>query len=152
MKLTRDAKIIIAEDSGPSLRRHVAELEKDKDVLQRIVDHGIKDYDLLVTGNKSLASERDELKSRCEGLQAELAEARSNAEKRATALEVKVRSAEPHSIDVASAAEKCLREFEGGPARKLEELHGLYACNIWIIGALCSLLPAEEPSVEDYLR
>jgi hypothetical protein len=59
---------IIAEDSRASLYRHVTELEKDKDALQHTVDHGIEDYDLLVTGNRSLLSERVELKSRCEGL------------------------------------------------------------------------------------
>jgi hypothetical protein len=152
MKLTRVDGTIIAEDSGASLRRCVVELEKDKDTLQRTVDHGIKDYNLLVMGNKSLASERDELKSRCKGLQAELAKTRSNAEKRVAALEVKVRSAEAHSIDVASTGEKHLREFEGGPVRTLEELHRLYAGNVQIIGGLCSPMPAVETSVEDYLR
>jgi hypothetical protein len=68
MKLTRAVGTIIVEDSGASLRRRVTELEKDKDVLQRVVDHGIKDYDLLVTGNKCVAFERDEFKSHCEGL------------------------------------------------------------------------------------
>jgi hypothetical protein len=29
------------------------------------VDHSIKDYNLLVMGNKSLLSERNELKCRC---------------------------------------------------------------------------------------
>jgi formiminotetrahydrofolate cyclodeaminase len=81
MKLTRVARTIIVEDSGTSLRRHVAKLEKDKDALQRAVDHGIEDYDRLVTGNKNLASECDELKSRCEGLQDELADARSTPRK-----------------------------------------------------------------------
>jgi hypothetical protein len=119
--------------------------------LQCTVDHGIEDYDRLVTGNKSLASERDELKSHCEGLQTELAEARSDTEKRVVVLEAKVRFAEAHNIDVGSAGEICLREFEGGLVRKLEELHGLYAGNLRIIGGLCSPMPAEEPSVEDYL-
>jgi hypothetical protein len=59
MKLTVAAETVIAEDSGVSLRKHIVELEKDKDMLQRIVDHGIKDYDLLVTGNKNLSSECD---------------------------------------------------------------------------------------------
>jgi hypothetical protein len=44
-----------------------------------------------------------------------------------------------------------LREFKGGLVRKLEELHGLYAGNIRIIGGLCSPMPVEEPSIEDYL-
>jgi hypothetical protein len=68
LKLTRAFRTIIAEDSRSSLCRRVAEHEKDKDALQRVVDHGIQDYDLLVKGNKNLASEHDELKSRCEGL------------------------------------------------------------------------------------
>jgi hypothetical protein len=152
MKLTRAAGTIIAKDSGASLHRRVTELEKVKDVLQCAIDHGIEDYDLLVTGNKNLSSERDELKSRCEGLQAELAEVHSDAEKRVAILEAKVRSVEAHNIVVASASEKRLREFEGGLVRKLEELHGLYSGNVRIISGLCSLMPVEEPSVEDYLR
>jgi hypothetical protein len=68
MKLSRATKTIIAEDSEASLRRCLAELEKDKYALRCTIDRGIKDYDLLVMGNKSLTSERDELKSRCEGL------------------------------------------------------------------------------------
>jgi hypothetical protein len=68
MKLTRAAGSIIAEYSGASLYRHVTELENDKDVLQRTVEHGIEDYDLLVIGNRSLLFEHVELKSRCEGL------------------------------------------------------------------------------------
>jgi hypothetical protein len=65
---------------------------------------------------------------------------------------VKVRSVIAHSIDVASSGEKHLWEFEGGLVRKLEELHRLYAGNIQIISGLCSPMPTEEPSVEDYLR
>jgi hypothetical protein len=68
MKLSRATKTIIAKDSEASLRRCLVELEKDKDALRCTIDRGIKDYDLLVMGNKSLTSERDELKSRCEGL------------------------------------------------------------------------------------
>jgi hypothetical protein len=151
MKLTRATRTIIAENSGVSLHRHVVELEKDKDTLQRVVDHGIEDYNLLVAGNKSLASEHDELKSHCEGLQAKLANTCSDTEKRVAALEAKVKFVEAHNIDVASARKKYLREFEGGLVRKLEELRGLYADNIRIIGGLCSPMPAEEPLVEDYL-
>jgi hypothetical protein len=79
MKLTSAAETIIAEDSGASLHNHVTELEKDKNVLQRVVDLVIEDYNLVVTGNKKLASEHDKLKHRCEGLKAELSEARSDA-------------------------------------------------------------------------
>jgi hypothetical protein len=152
MKLTRAAGTIIAADSGAPLHRRVAELEKDKDALQHAIDHGIKDYDLPLRDNKNLAFEHDELKYRCEGLQAELAEARSDAEKRVVILEAKVRSVKAHIIDVASAGEKRLREFKGGLVQKLGELHGLYSGNIRIIGGLYSLMTTEEPSVEDYLH
>jgi hypothetical protein len=152
MKLTRAIGTIIVEDSGASLHRCVAEHEKYKDALQHDIDHGIEDYNLLVIGNKSLASEYDELESQCKGLQAKLAKTHSDSRKRVAGLEVKVRSAEAHNIDVASGGEKHLREFECGLVRTLEELHGLYAGNIWIIGSLCSSMPTEEASVEDYLR
>jgi hypothetical protein len=79
--------------------------------------NSIKDYNLLVVDNKSLASGHDELKSRSEGLQAELANPCSDAKKRVAALEVKVKSAEAHIIDVASAGEKHFRKFEGGLVR-----------------------------------
>jgi hypothetical protein len=62
MKLTRATETIIVEDSGASLCKHIVELEKDKDTLQHGVDHGIKDYDLLMTANKSMSSENNELK------------------------------------------------------------------------------------------
>jgi hypothetical protein len=114
MKLTRTAETIIAEDSRASLHKCVTELEKDKDVLRRVVDHGIEDYNLLVAGNKSLASEHDELKSHCQGLQAKLANTRCDIKKRVATLEVEVKSAEAHNIDVVSIGEKHLREFEGG--------------------------------------
>jgi hypothetical protein len=79
--LIRAAKTIIAEDSGASLCRRIAELEEDKNTLQHAVDHSIEDYNLLVMGNKSLLSERNDLKCHCEDLQAALVEARSDAKK-----------------------------------------------------------------------
>jgi hypothetical protein len=57
----------------------MAELEKDKDALQLDVDHGINDNNLLVTGNKNLSPERDELKSHCDDQQDELVKVRSDA-------------------------------------------------------------------------
>jgi hypothetical protein len=66
--LTRAAKTIIAEDSGESLHRRIVELEDEKNTLQRVVDHSIEDYNLLVMGNKSLLSERNDFKCRCEDL------------------------------------------------------------------------------------
>jgi hypothetical protein len=52
--LTRGAKTIIAEDSRAQLLRRIVELEEDKNMVQRAVDHSVKDYNLLVMGNKSL--------------------------------------------------------------------------------------------------
>jgi FtsZ-binding cell division protein ZapB len=59
LKLTRAVETIIAEDSWALLRRHIAELEEDKNTLQHIVDHSIEDYNMLVMGNKSLLSKRN---------------------------------------------------------------------------------------------
>jgi hypothetical protein len=58
---------------------------------------------------------------------------------------VKVETAKAHS-------EECLRDFEVGLVRKLEEPCGLYFGNVRTIRGLCSQMPAEDPSVEDYLR
>jgi hypothetical protein len=56
--LARAAESIIAEDSGASLCRRIAELEEDTNTLQHIVDHSVEGYNLLVMGNKSLLSEQ----------------------------------------------------------------------------------------------
>jgi hypothetical protein len=95
---------IIAEDSGAPLRRRIAELEDDKNTLQRAVDSSIKDYNLLVMGNKSLLSERNELKCHCEDLHADLVEAHSDTKKRVADLEVKVKIANAYG-------KKRLRDF-----------------------------------------
>jgi hypothetical protein len=50
--------------------------------MQLAVHHGIEDYNLMVTGNKKLASKCDKLKHQCEGLQAQLSEARSNTKRK----------------------------------------------------------------------
>jgi SMC interacting uncharacterized protein involved in chromosome segregation len=126
MKLTSAAETIIAEDSGASLHNRVTELEKDKNALQRVVDLVIEDYNLVVTGNKKLASECDKLKHRCEGLKAELSEARSDAHKRIDNLEPRVRSVKACSVDVATDSKKRLGDFENDLVRKLEKMCGLY--------------------------
>jgi hypothetical protein len=58
--LTKAAKTIITEDSGASLRQRIVELEAEKNTLQRVVDNGIEDYDMLLEGNKSVLVERDD--------------------------------------------------------------------------------------------
>jgi hypothetical protein len=99
-----------------------------------------EDYELLVEGNRKLISQHDQLKHRCESLQAE---AHCDAEKQIADLQVRVRSAEAHRIDVAAKGEKKLRDFEGALVQKMEGLHQLYADNVWTIGDLCSLMPVE---------
>jgi hemerythrin-like domain-containing protein len=129
--LSRAAKTIIAKHSRVPLCRRIVELQEDKNTLQRALDHSIKDYNLLVMGNKSLLSEHNELKCCCEDLQAALVKVCSDAKKRVSDLEAKVETAKAHG-------EEHLRDFEDGLVRKLEELHGLYFGNVWTIRVLCS--------------
>jgi hypothetical protein len=62
--------------------------------LQRVVEQWTEDYDLVVSGNKKLASKCDQL-TRCEGLQNELALARSESEKCIYELEKRLASVKP---------------------------------------------------------
>jgi hypothetical protein len=116
------------------------------------VDNGVNDYNLLMEGNKSLLAERNDFRYRCEDLKAELAEVHSDAEKRTANLEVRVKAAEAHNIDVAATGEKRLRGFEGELIRDLAEQRALYVCKAQTIGGLCSLMPEGEPSAADYLH
>jgi hypothetical protein len=150
--LTKAAETINAEDSGASLRKHIAELKAEKNTLQHTVDNGIEDYDLLLEGNKSFLAERDNLRFRCEDLQAELAEVSSDTKKQIADLEVKVKSAEAHSVDVAAFGERHLKDFEDELIRDLAELRALYLHNAQAIGGLCSPMPEGEPSAVDYIR
>jgi SMC interacting uncharacterized protein involved in chromosome segregation len=152
VKLTKVAKTIIAEDSSDSLWKHIMDLEKDKGVLQCAVDHNTEDYDLMVAGNRKLASECDQLNLRCECLQAEVAQVCSNADKCIVDLEAKVKSIESHSVEIAAEGEKKLRDFESGLVQKLEGLREMYADKVQAIGGLCSPMSMEEPSVKDYLN
>jgi DNA repair exonuclease SbcCD ATPase subunit len=136
--LIRAAETIITEHSGTPLHRCIAELEEDRNALQRAVDHSIEDYILLVIGNKSLLSERNDLKSHCEDLQAALAKARSDAKKRVADLDARVKTVKAHS-------EKRLRDLEDELVRKLEKLHGLYAGNVRTIRGLCSQMLWRSP-------
>jgi hypothetical protein len=68
MKLTKVAESNITEDSGASLRKRIAEHEREKKALQVDVDHGTEDYKLVVAGSRKLSSEHDQLKICCEGL------------------------------------------------------------------------------------
>jgi uncharacterized protein YydD (DUF2326 family) len=121
----KTAEKIMAEDSGESLWKCIADLEAENsclkatttesaetiDMLQRSVDSGIEDYNLLQEGNKSLLGEHNELCYHTEDLEAELAKVHADAIEDIAALETKIESAEAHSGDVAPAGEKHLRDF-----------------------------------------
>jgi hypothetical protein len=97
--------------------------------LQRTVDIGVKDYALLMEGNKSLLAERDDLHHLCEGLEVEDVEVRSDAKKKVADLEMRVKSIKAHSIDIAAAGEEHLRDVEDELICDLAELHALYVRN-----------------------
>jgi uncharacterized protein YydD (DUF2326 family) len=104
--LTKVAKTIIVEDNRASLRKHIAELKTENSqlrdttaestktisTLQRVVDNGIEDYSLLMEGNKSLLAEHNDFYYCCEDLKAELAMVCSDAKKRTTDLEARVKA------------------------------------------------------------
>jgi hypothetical protein len=150
--LTKDAETIITEDSGASLRQHIAELKVQKNTLQHVVDNGIEDYDMMLEGNKSLLAECDDFRFCCEDLQVELAEVHSDAKKQIADLEAKVESAEAHSVNVAATGERRLKDFEDELIRDLVELLPLYVPNAQAIGGLCSPMHEGEPSAVDYLQ
>jgi hypothetical protein len=112
-----------------------------RSTLQQAMDNGVNDYNLLLVGNKSLLAECNDFHYHCEYLKVELAEARSDAQKKAVDLEVRVRAAEAHSIDVADTVEKRLKDFDGELIRDLAELCTLYVRNGRTIGGLCSPMP-----------
>jgi hypothetical protein len=150
--LTKTAEAIIAEDDGASLCEHNVELKVEKGALQRAVDSGIEDYDLLLEGNKSLLDVRNDLQYRCEDLHVELAEVRSDAKKRIADLEAKVKTTEAHNIDIAAVGKKRLKGFEDELICNLAELRSLYVRNTPTIGGLCSPIPKGKPSAVDYLH
>jgi hypothetical protein len=134
------------------LKDAAAESAKTIGTLQWAVDNGVDDYNLLLKGNKSLLAEHNDFCYRCEDLKAELAKAHFDAQKKTANLEARVRAAEAHNVDIATAGEKQLRDFEGELVRDLEELCALYVRNTQTIGGLCSLMPKGEPSAIDYLH
>jgi hypothetical protein len=116
------------------------------------MDHNAEDYDLVVAGNRKLASESGQLKLHCESMQVEVAQVCFDADECIADLEVKVKSAETHSVEIAAEGDKNLRDFESGLVRKLEGLREMYADKVQTIEGLCSPMSMMEPSVEDYLN
>jgi hypothetical protein len=152
MKLTKVAEAIISEDSCDSLRKCIAELERNKDPLQHLVDLSAEYYDLLVAGNKKLAFESDQLNLRCESLHAKMVQIRSNANNSIADLEAKVKFAETHGVEIVAEGNRKLKDFESGLVRKLEGLREMNANKVCTIGGLCSPMLVEEPSVKDYVN
>jgi hypothetical protein len=164
--LTKVVETIIAEDRGASLRKPIAELEAENSqqkatavesietivMLQCSVDAGIEDYNLLVEGNNSLLDKRDELHCHYDDLKTELVKVCSSPKESVADLEATIRSTETHSVHVAAAGEKCLRDFQIGLVKNLVELQALYVRNTQSIRGLCSPILEGEPSDGDYLH
>jgi hypothetical protein len=116
------------------------------------VDIGIEDYNLLLEGNKSLLTEHNELSYRSEDLESELMKVHSNAAEDFTALKVKIRSVDAHSVNVAAVGEKCLRDFESELIKDLVGLRAFYEHNIQSIEGLCSPVPKSELPAVYYIH
>jgi septal ring factor EnvC (AmiA/AmiB activator) len=81
--LTKVVEKIFSKDSRESLRKHIAEVEAENSrlkaaaaessetitTLQRSLDNGVEDYNLLMAGNESLLAERNELRYCTEDLE-----------------------------------------------------------------------------------
>jgi hypothetical protein len=88
------------------------EAAKTTAMLQRFVDAGIEDYNLLMQGNKSLLAEHDEFCYHSDDMENELVKAHSSAKESIADLEAKIKFVEAHSVDVAAASKNCLTDFE----------------------------------------
>jgi hypothetical protein len=103
-------------------------------------------------GNKSLLAERNALCECYEDLESELAKAHASTTEDIAALEVRIKSTEAHTVDVATTSKKILSNFENELINDLVELHALYEPNVQSIRGLYSPMPEGEPSVADYIR
>jgi hypothetical protein len=118
-----------------------AESSKTIAKLQRSLDDGVEDYNLLMAGNESLLAEHNEL-----------AKVHAAAVADVAALDTNIEYAEAHSVDVAAAGKKCLKDFEDKLVKDLAGPRTLYICNINRIKGLCPPMPEGEPSAMDYIR
>jgi hypothetical protein len=160
VSLMKDVEKILADDVGESLWKRVLKLEAENSRLtatavessetitkmQRSLDNGVEDYNLLMAGNESMLAEHNDLCHHTEDLESELANIRDAIAEDVTALETKIEFAEAHIVDVAAAGEKCLKDFEDELVEDLAGLRALYICNINHIRGLCSPMPESEPS------
>jgi hypothetical protein len=85
-------------------------------------------------------------------LESEIVKVRSSAAEDIAALEARIWSIEAHSMDVATASEKHLRDLESDLIKDLAGLRSLYVHNIQSIGGMCSSMPVSDPSAADYIR
>jgi SMC interacting uncharacterized protein involved in chromosome segregation len=95
MKLAKVAVNILAEDNDAPHHERITELEKERGAVMIALGHSAEDYEIVVAGSRKLSSEHDQLKIRCDSLQAELAQAHSDTEKRISDLEAKVYPSKP---------------------------------------------------------
>jgi hypothetical protein len=143
---------IIAEDSRETLEKHVAKLESENSKLKATVADSIEDYEVLQLGNVSLLAERNDLRYRCEDLEAKLAKVCSNSATNIASIQAKIKSTKAHTVEVDAANEKCLGDFEAELVRVLAGLRKLYNHNIQSIKGLCSPMPEVDSLATDYIR
>jgi hypothetical protein len=109
-----------------------------------------EDYEVLQMVNSSLLSERSDARWWCEDLKNDLKMA--NADSTTCTLEATIKSIKTHSVEVATAGNKHLNDFEVELSRDLMELRELYIHNICSIGGLCLPMLEGDPSAADYMH
>jgi hypothetical protein len=120
--------------------------------MQCSFDNGVEDYNLLVAGNEILLAEGNDLCNHSKDLESELANIHAVTAADVVALGTKIKSVEAHCMDVATAGEKHLKDFEDEVIEDLAGLRKLYMRNINHIRGLCSPMPEGEPLAMDYIR
>jgi hypothetical protein len=130
ISLMKAVEKIIAEDSGETLCKCVVELESENSKLKATIAESTEDYEVLQLGSASLLAERNNLRYRCEDLEAKLVNVHSKSAANIASLEAKIQSTEAHTVEVAAASKKHLSDFEAELVRDLAGLQKLYIHNI----------------------
>jgi hypothetical protein len=73
--------------------------------MQRSLDNGVEDYNLLMAGNESKLAECNDLRHHTEDVESELAKVCAATAMDVATLETKIVSTEAHSMDLAAAGE-----------------------------------------------
>jgi BMFP domain-containing protein YqiC len=164
--LTKVIEKIFAEDNEETLHKRIVELEAKNSQLatattkcsetiaqlQRSLANGVEDYNLLMAGNDSLLVEHNDLRNCTKDLESDLAKVSTATAEDVAALKMKIEYVEAHIVDVTTAGENRLKDFEDELVKDLAELHKLYIRNTNHIGGLCSSMLEGEPSAMDYIR